>query len=341
MTDDRPAAAGTAETFEIAAPADAAGARLDRVLADALAGRSRSFLKRLIEEGCVSDPESGRTIKEPSHRVKPGERFRLAVPAAVDPEPAGEDIPLTVVYEDDWLIVIDKPAGLVVHPAPGNPEGTLVNALIAHCGDSLKGIGGVRRPGIVHRLDKDTSGLMVAAKTGAVHAALTELFAARTIERAYAAFVWGTFNPLKGEIAGNIGRSPQNRKKMAVVRTGGKPALTRYRTETIYAGGAASLVECRLSTGRTHQIRVHMAHLGHPVIGDPLYGAGATRARRSGLPADVLDAALSLGRQALHARTLGFVHPETGENLHFESPLPRELAALAALLGRSGNRPSG
>jgi 23S rRNA pseudouridine1911/1915/1917 synthase len=336
MTDDPPAAAGAAETFEIAVPADAAGVRLDRVLADALPGRSRSVLKRLIEDGRVADAQSGRTIKEPSHRVKPGERFRLVVPAAADPEPAGEDIPLAVVYEDEWLIVIDKPAGLVVHPAPGNPEGTLVNALIAHCGDSLKGIGGVRRPGIVHRLDKDTSGLMVVAKTGPVHASLTEQFAGRTIERAYAAFVWGSVNPLRGEIEGNIGRSAQNRKKMAVVRSGGKPALTRYRTETIYAGGAASLVECRLATGRTHQIRVHMAHVGHPVIGDPLYGAGATRARRSGLPPDALEAALSLGRQALHARTLGFRHPETGEDLQFDSALPAELARLAALLAGAG-----
>ena len=335
MTDD--SRAPSAETLDIAVPPDAAGERVDRVMAQALPGRSRSFLKRLIEDGCLTGTADGRTIVEPSYRVKPGETLRLRIPAPADPEPAGEDIPLAIVFEDDFLVVLDKPAGLVVHPAPGNQDGTLVNALIAHCGTSLKGIGGVRRPGIVHRLDKDTSGLMVAAKTATVHAGLTVQFAARTIERAYAAFVWGMPAPAQGEIEGNIGRSSQNRKKMAVVGSGGKPALTRYRTETVYAGGAAALVECRLATGRTHQIRVHMAHAGHPVIGDPVYGAGATRTRRAAPPPDALACAQALDRQALHARLLGFTHPETGETLRFESPLPAELQALARLLAGSGN----
>ncbi|MEX2454583.1 MAG: RluA family pseudouridine synthase [Rhodospirillaceae bacterium] len=341
MTDECPPEAGAdgpAETHEIAVPPDADGERIDRVMANALPGRSRSFLKRLIEEGCLSDM-AGRTIIEPSCRVKPGERFRLVIPAATAPEPVGEDIPLAVVFEDEHLIVIDKPAGFVVHPAPGNQNGTLVNALIAHCGDSLKGIGGVRRPGIVHRLDKDTSGLMVAAKTATVHADLTTQFQERSIERAYAAFVWGLPNPVQGEIEGNIGRSSQNRKKMAVVGSGGKVALTRYRTEAVFAAGAASLLDCRLATGRTHQIRVHLAHLGHPVIGDPVYGSGATRARRSGLSAEALTAAQSLGRQALHARLLGFIHPATGAALRFESALPAELERLKSLLSGSGNRP--
>ena len=331
---------GASGTLRIAAPPGAEGERVDRLLANALPGRSRSYLKRLIEEGRLAAADGGRTIVEPSYRVKPGEAFDLEIPEAVDAAPAAQDIPLEVVFEDAYLIVIDKPAGLVVHPAPGNADGTLVNALIAHCGHSLQGIGGVRRPGIVHRLDKDTSGLMVAAKTAAAHESLTVQFSERSIDRAYAAFVWGAPSPAQGEIEGNIGRSPRNRKKMAVLRTGGKPALTRYRTERVFAGGAASLVECRLATGRTHQIRVHMAHKGHPIIGDPVYGGGATKARRSALGEDAAAAAANLGRQALHARILGVSHPETGERMVFESPLPPDLAALAEIFAGTGNRPN-
>lgn len=303
-----------AAPLDITVPPGAEGERIDRLMANTLPDRSRTFLKRLIEDGCLTaSDDSGRTIVEPSYRVKPGERFFLRIPASVDPDPVGEDIPLDVVFEDADLIVINKPAGLVVHPAPGHLTGTLVNALIFHCGDSLKGIGGVRRPGIVHRLDKDTSGLMVAAKTGPAHEGLTKQFSDHTIERAYAAFVWGMPNPSHGALEGNIGRSPRNRKKMAVLPAGGKTARTNYRTEAAYAAGAASLVECRLETGRTHQIRVHMTHLGNAVIGDPVYGGGTTRARRALLTDEVVDIISRLGRQALHARLLGFEHPLTGE----------------------------
>ncbi len=330
----------TAAPLDITVPPGAEGERIDRLLANTLPDRSRTYLKRLVESGCLcTSDDGGRTIVEPSYRVKPGERFLLRIPASVDADPQGEDIPLDVVYEDDDLIVINKPAGLVVHPAPGNLTGTLVNALIAHCGDSLKGIGGVRRPGIVHRLDKDTSGLMVSAKTGPAHEGLTRQFSEHTIERAYAAFVWGMPNPSHGSIDGNIGRSPRNRKKMAVLPAGGKTARTNYRTEAAYAAGAASLVECRLETGRTHQIRVHMAHLGNSVIGDPVYGGGATRARQAPLTDEAVDAISRLHRQALHARLLGFDHPVTGEFIRFETGLPDDLAALARILKGSGNPP--
>ena len=334
MNEDSP----TAEPLDISVPPGAEGERIDRLLANSLPDRSRSFLKRLIEDGCLDAAgEHGATIIEPSYRVKPGERFLLRIPASVDPEPLGENIPLNVVFEDDDLIVINKPPGLVVHPAPGNLTGTLVNALIAHCGASLKGIGGVRRPGIVHRLDKDTSGIMVSAKTGPAHEGLTRQFADHSIERAYAAFVWGMPSPSQGTIEGNIGRSPRNRKKMAVLALGGKTALTNYRTEAAYAAGAASLVECRLETGRTHQIRVHMAHIGHAVIGDPVYGGGSTRARMSQLSPEASDMIAGFRRQALHARLLGFEHPLSGEFQQFEAALPDDLAALAQNLQKSGS----
>jgi len=334
MTEDSP----TAEPLDISVPPGAEGERIDRLLANTLPDRSRSFLKRLIEDGCLDAAgEHGATIIEPSYRVKPGERFLLRIPASVDPEPLGENIPLNVVFEDDDLIVINKPPGLVVHPAPGNLTGTLVNALIAHCGASLKGIGGVRRPGIVHRLDKDTSGIMVSAKTGPAHEGLTRQFADHSIERAYAAFVWGMPSPSQGTVEGNIGRSPRNRKKMAVLTLGGKTALTNYRTEAAYAAGAASLVECRLETGRTHQIRVHMAHIGHAVIGDPVYGGGSTRARMSQLSPEASNMIAGFRRQALHARLLGFEHPISGEFQQFEAALPDDLAALAQKLQKSGS----
>ncbi len=322
-----------ARTYKIAVAKAEAGERLDRLLAARLPEFSRSRLKNLIEAERLS--AGGQTIVEPSYRVKPGQRLVLAVPAARPARPQAQAIPLDILYEDAELIVIDKPPGLVVHPAPGNPDRTLVNALLAHCGAALTGIGGERRPGIVHRLDKDTSGVMVAAKTQAAHAALVASFAAREIERTYLAVVWGLPEPRSGEIAGNIGRSPRNRKKMAVLARGGRPARTRYRVlEALAAGGAAggaagaaSLVECRLLSGRTHQIRVHMAASGHPLLGDPLYGrAGATRARR--LPETAQAALEALGRQALHARTLGFRHPVSGEALRFESEIPLDIKRL-------------
>ncbi len=303
-----------------------AGRRLDRVLADALPDLSRTRVKALIEAGHVrrADDPGAATIAEPSQRVKRGQIFAIFVPDARPPRPLGEDIAVVVIHEDDDLLVIDKPAGLVVHPAPGNPDGTLVNALIAHCGDGLSGIGGVRRPGIVHRLDKDTSGLMVVAKTDIAHSALTEQFSARTVLRAYAALVWGVPRPPRGEIEGNIGRSPGNRKKMAVLKRGGRTALTRYHVLRAF-GATASLVECRLATGRTHQIRVHLAHRGHAVIGDATYGGGASQARRRGLDPATAAAIAGLGRQALHARSLGFRHPATAELVEFESDLPSDI----------------
>ena len=229
--------------------------------------------------------------------------------------------------EDSAVIVVDKPAGMVVHPAAGNPDGTLVNALIAHCGPSLTGIGGEARPGIVHRLDKGTSGLIVAAKTAAAHESLTRQFAERSISRLYEALVWSRPRPPEGEIAGNIGRSPRNRKKMAVLKRGGREALTRYRTLASYAEGLVSRVECRLMTGRTHQIRVHLTEFGNPLLCDPLYGRKAPAALAR-LPEAAREAIAGLERQALHAKTLGFLHPESGERVEFSSGLPPELSRV-------------
>jgi len=315
-----------------AGPADA-GARLDRLLAAGLPALSRTRLKALIEQGRVT--LAGATIADPSHRVKPGETFVVVVPAPVPAAPRPQEIPLSIVYEDDEVIVIDKPAGLVVHPAAGSRENTLVNALLAHCGGSLSGIGGVMRPGIVHRLDKDTSGLMVVAKTDAAHAALVRQIQARTMTRAYRAVVWGTPRPAEGEITGAIGRHPRSRKKMAVVTRGGKPAATRYKLVR-RLGSAASLVECRLSSGRTHQIRVHMAAIGHPVVGDPVYGGRPRAAKRRGAgpAAAQLAAAKRLGRQALHAFLIEFNHPVTRERLTFSSALPRDINALIQSLDK-------
>ena len=319
-----------AQRHEVTVEAEESGERLDRLLAGRLPGLTRSRIKALIEEGCLAS--GGETIVQPSLRVKPGQTFAILVPEPRPVELAGQDIPLTVVHEDEHLIVIDKPAGLVVHPAPGNPDRTLVNALIAHCGDSLKGVGGVRRPGIVHRLDKDTSGLIVAAKTEAAHQDLVAQFAARTIERSYLALVWGKPRPAAGEITGNIGRSPRNRKKMAVVARGGKPAATGYRTLRHLAGERVSLLECRLKTGRTHQIRVHLATEGHPLLGDPLYGRG-DRERLKALGGGK-DEAPTLERQALHAASLGFRHPAHQEQLRLSSNLPIDINELISRLER-------
>jgi len=313
---------------------DAAGAseRLDRFLASAAAARhialSRTRLKALIEGGEVS--VDGSTALDPSLRLAEGARIAFEAPASEDSPLAGEDLPLAVVYEDEHLIVIDKPAGLVVHPAPGHPAGTLVNALIRHCGASLSGVGGVRRPGIVHRLDKDTSGLLVAAKTDAAHRGLSELFAdhGRTgsLEREYLALVWGRFDATAGKIAAPIGRDPRRRDKMAVAAgERGRHATTHWRLEETL--GPASLIACRLETGRTHQIRVHMASIGHPLLGDSVYGAGfKTKAARL---VEAAKAALDgFRRQALHASVLGFEHPATGETLRFESPPPEDFSFL-------------
>ncbi len=312
------------------------GERLDRLLAARVAELSRSRLKSLIVEGRVAI--DGGTIRDPAYRVNAGERIALDLPEPEPAAPQGEDIPLAVVYEDTDLIVIDKPKRLVVHPGAGNWTGTLVNALIAHCGASLSGVGGVKRPGIVHRLDKDTTGLMVVAKTDRAHQALAAQFAdhGRTgpLRRGYLAFVWGVPDRPKGTTEAPIERHPRARERMAV-RAGGRPAVTHWQLLERYAGAdgapVASLVECRLETGRTHQIRVHMAHIGHPLLGDEVYGAGF-RTKAAQLTPAARTALADLGRQALHAHLLGFEHPETGEELTFRSPLPADLAALRAAL---------
>jgi len=304
-------------------------ARLDKALADACPELSRSRLKALILEGEVTC--NGKPASDPSMKVAEGDEIVVRLPPPLPAEPEGQDIPLDVVFEDEYLIVINKPAGLVVHPAPGNPDKTLVNALIAHCGDSLKGIGGVARPGIVHRLDKDTSGLMVAAKTAKVHEALSDFFAARDITRSYIALVRGQPGPRKGTIEGNIDRSRHNRKKMAVVKDAGRHAVTHYEVKKSYGpkdAPWASLVICRLETGRTHQIRVHMAHIGHPVVGDPLYGGGMKLKGGSAAP----EALKTFPRQALHAAELGFVHPVTRAPLHFTADVPDDFSNLIRAL---------
>jgi 23S rRNA pseudouridine1911/1915/1917 synthase len=321
-----------------------AGQRVDRFLASRMQGLSRSRIQALIRSGHVSDARG--TIEDPGARVKPGEVLTIDVPPPEPARPVAQELQLAVVYEDAHLLVIDKPAGLVVHPAAGRASGTLVNALLAHCGDSLSGIGGVKRPGIVHRLDKDTSGLLVVAKTDPAHQGLAEQFASHgadgRLERSYLALVWGVFDRPSGTIEAPLGRSRKNRTKMAVVPgAGGRRAVTHYEVlETIVGankGPAVSVVRAGLQTGRTHQIRVHMAHVGHPLLGDTSYGAGfTTNVRRL---SDRAQAALkSLGRQALHAAVLGFEHPTTGKRLRFESAWPRALRDLLEALGSQAAR---
>lgn len=328
-------------------PESGSAGRLDKVLTDLLAQESlsvsRTRLKALLSEGAVTlaSPSGARTIEDANRKVKPGEIYEVTIPAPAPAKPVAQSIPLTVVHEDADLIVIDKPAGLVVHPAPGNPDRTLVNALIAHCGDSLSGIGGEARPGIVHRLDKDTSGLMVVAKTDRAHQGLAEQFAIHgrdgRLKRAYQALVWGVPRRRQFSVTGNIGRSPSNRKKMAVVSTGGKSATTHVEVVNIYHG-LLSLVECRLETGRTHQIRVHLSHSSYPLVGDPFYG----RAKRGIVPRTkgeqraLLTAVGAFPRQALHAIELGFEHPKSGRKLRFRSALPEDMADLIGLLDAGG-----
>jgi 23S rRNA pseudouridine1911/1915/1917 synthase len=318
---------GKSARHEITAAPAETGARLDRVIASRPLELSRSRAKALIETGHVSS--GGATISEPSYRVKQGQVFIVDLPPPAAVELKARPLALDIRFEDSDLIVIDKPAGLVVHPAPGHADDTLVNALIAHCGASLSGIGGELRPGIVHRLDKDTSGLMVVAKNDAAHRALSAALAARRVERLYRALVWGVPSPAQGEIEGAIGRHPTNRKKMAIVARGGKAALTRYRVVRCF-GAVASLVECRLATGRTHQIRVHLAAIGHPVIGDPVYGrVTADRLAKAGPAAAAVKA---LGRQALHALKLRFDHPRTGEPVECEADFPNDIKLVISSL---------
>ncbi|MBV9510856.1 MAG: RluA family pseudouridine synthase [Caulobacteraceae bacterium] len=304
-----------------------AGERLDKALAAVLPDLSRARLQALIADGALS--LDGKTVTSASHKAVPG-AYQLLVPPPAPAEPEPQNLPLTVLYEDAHLIVVDKPAGMAAHPAPGSERGTLVNALLHHCGSSLSGVGGVARPGVVHRLDKDTSGVMVAAKSDAAHAGLSALFAAHDIERVYLALTRGAPTPARGTIEGRIGRSSADRKKMAVLRSGGREAVTHYAVEARFGPAErplAARVACRLETGRTHQIRVHLASKGAPVLGDPLYGAGSPAA-----PVREAIKAAGLARQALHAAVLGFVHPITGEALRFETPPPRDMADLAEAL---------
>ncbi len=325
---------GPAAQVERTVADDAGGMRLDAWLAGAVENLGRNRAKKLVVEGRVAI--GGRTIVEPKRPVKPGEQVSIVLPPPEPAEPAAEAIPLSVVYEDDDLIVIDKPPGLVVHPAAGHHGGTLVNALLAHCGASLSGIGGVARPGIVHRLDKDTSGLMVVAKTDRAHQGLAAQFAdhGRTgpLERAYLALLWGAPDRPQGAVDLPLARSTRNREKIAVTRSGGRHAVTHYAVAERFGPEdrpLATLVECVLETGRTHQIRVHMAAIGHPVIGDRAYGSGfATKVALLPEPAQSLVAAFP--RQALHAWLLGFAHPVTGEEMRFESDPPDDMAALVA-----------
>jgi 23S rRNA pseudouridine1911/1915/1917 synthase len=315
-----------ATTFTRVASEAQAGQRLDRFLAEAIGGLSRSRVKTLIEERRVR--RDGQQVTQPAEPVRAGATYTLDLPAAAPSVPQPQAIPFPILYEDRDLLVLDKPAGLVVHPAPGNEDGTLVNALLAHCGESLTGIGGERRPGIVHRLDKDTSGVMVVAKTELANAALTQAFAARDLDRFYLALCWGLPNPLAGEIEGAIARDPKDRKRMAVRpdSSRGKEALTRYRT-LAHHEGAASLLECRLATGRTHQIRVHLASQGLPIVGDPVYLRRLPAAAKA-LPPGLRALLLDFPRQALHAARLGFRHPRTGAALSFTTPPPPDMQAL-------------
>lgn len=328
-----------ATRFDFVVAPEAAGARLDRFLAErpeiVAAHLSRSRIKALIEEGRATI--QGAAAHDPAKKLAASDKVTLVVPPPEPAEPKAENIALNVVYEDAHLLVIDKPAGLVVHPASAHESGTLVNALIAHCGDSLSGVGGMKKPGIVHRIDKDTSGLLVVAKTDAAHHGLSRLFAdhGRTLPltREYLAFVWGVPDRAHGTIETSLGRHSTQREKMAVVsQARGREAITHW--EKIADYGVAALLRCQLETGRTHQIRVHMAHIGHPLIGDKTYGAGF-KTKVAKLPEEAREVVEGLGRQALHAATLGFEHPVTGEEMLFESELPKDLAALKTALAGS------
>ena len=315
------------------ADANCGNDRIDRFLANAFRDKqepmSRSRIKALILDHQLS--ENGISLSDPAASVKSGATYILTLPPPVDATPKGENLPLDILFEDDHIIAINKPVGLVVHPAPGSPTGTFVNALIAHCGKSLTGIGGVLRPGIVHRLDKDTSGVMIAAKTAVAHANLTSMFAAHDLDRRYQALVWGTEINRDGTVEAPLGRSSFDRKKHAVTSKG-RHAITHWHTLRSFPP-FATLLECRLETGRTHQIRVHMSHIGRSIIGDPLYG----RAPRAGQMPDVtaricLAQLRSFGRQALHAAHLGFAHPVTGEALCFTSQLPDDMQTLIHIM---------
>lgn len=320
------------QRLTLTAPPEAEGERLDRFLAagiEAPTPLSRTRIKALILEGAVT--ENGTPVTDPSQSVRADAQYALLPPPVREAAPQAQDIPLDILFEDNHIIVINKPAGMVVHPGPGQPDGTLVNALVSHCGDSLTGIGGVMRPGIVHRLDKDTSGVMMAAKSDAAHRKLTDMFAAHDLDRHYLAITWGMPPETEGRIEAALGRSTRDRKKQAVVADG-RFAATSW-TVIRRLPPFASLVECRLETGRTHQIRVHMAHLGHGVIGDPIYGKALRSSQMPDAAArECLGEMRAFKRQALHAASLGFAHPISGEDLRFETPMPADMAGLVAAI---------
>jgi len=315
--------AGGHTTVEIALDTSHAGWRLDRALAAAIPTLSRERLKVLTKAGALT--REGKAVRDPATKVKGDERFTLSVPDPIPAHNEPQEIPLPIVFEDEHLLVIDKPAGLVVHPAAGNRDGTLVNALLHHCGDSLSGIGGVARPGIVHRIDKDTSGLLVIAKHDRAHEGLAKQFADHSIDRRYLAIVSGVPRQAEGTIDAPLARSSVNRKKIAIVPAGkGKRAVTHWKRLKLL--NEAALVECRLETGRTHQVRVHMASIGHPLVGDPVYGRGKSVHR------ELLNQ-LDFKRQALHAAHLGFIHPVTKGRLSLDSALPSDMQELFTALG--------
>ena len=314
---------GGIQTIDVRLDAAQTGWRLDRALAAAVPTLSRERLKALIRSGAVET--AGKPVRDPAIKVRGEDAFRVSVPEPEEAHNAPQDIPLTIVFEDDHLLVVDKPAGLVVHPAAGNLDGTLVNALLHHCAGRLSGIGGVARPGIVHRIDKDTSGLLVVAKTDVAHEGLSRQFAAHSIDRRYLAIVSGVPPASEGKIDAPLARSPANRKKIAIIEgKRGKRAVTHWKKLGVLKD--AALVECRLETGRTHQVRVHMASIGHPLVGDPVYG-------RSGRTHGKLLKDLAFQRQALHATELGFTHPVTRRALSFSSPMPPDMQELFKALG--------
>ena len=310
-------------------PENLAGARIDKVIATLCPRFSRTRLKNLIEAGECGVNDA--IMTDASYKAKAGDVITLELPSVVDAIPQPENIPIDIIFEDDQLLVINKAAGMVVHPAVGNESGTLVNAVLYHCGDTLSGINGVKRPGIVHRLDKDTTGLMIVAKTDAAHQALSAQLQDRSLSRIYHAVVFRAPFPSKGQIEFPIGRHPSNRLKMAVVHKGGRDALTYYDTLENF-DDAVSYVECRLATGRTHQIRVHFEKIGHALIGDPVYGAQATALRaamkKAGYDRELMEKIIAFPRPALHARKISFLHPLTGARMMFESDLPNDMTEL-------------
>ncbi|WP_344706881.1 RluA family pseudouridine synthase [Sphingomonas swuensis] len=315
---------GGSDIIDVALDAEHAGWRLDRALAHALPTMSRERLKSLVRAGSLE--REGLLVRDPAIKVSGDEQFRLTVPLATEPDAEAQDIPLAIIFEDDHLLVVDKPAGLVVHPAAGNLDGTMVNALLHHCAGRLSGIGGVARPGIVHRIDKDTSGLLVVAKTDVAHEGLARQFQDHSIERRYLAAIGGRPAKLEGSVDAPLARSSHDRKKMAIVEEGrGKRAVTHYKVLGI--SNSAARIECRLETGRTHQVRVHMASIGHPLLGDPVYGRAPAQKLRE------LLLRLNFRRQALHAARLGFVHPVTKDRLSFESAIPQDMQELFSALG--------